>query len=102
MGILDLCPHLKEIVKRHTHLEWAEIDEILVSLDKPWQSAIIYKVEKNDGSVVYGTEFDDANLYEKLLNHLIQCDMTDNETKKWAMGKKKEIDEKWNEFVNNR
>jgi len=99
MGILDFCPHLKQIVQKHTHLEWAEIDELLVSTDKPWQSAIIYRVEKDDGTVVYGTEFDDANLYEKLLDHLLQCNLISQETRKWAMERKKEINEKWKEFV---
>jgi len=102
MGILDFCPHLKQIVQKYTHLEWAEIDEILVSLDEPWKSTIYYKVEKDDGSTVYAIAQDNTGLYEKLLDHLIQCNETDEKTKQWAIEKKKEINEKWNEFINNR
>jgi len=101
MSILDACPHIRKIIQQYLHLSWAEIDDIMPSVDEPWKSTITYKVEKDDGTIVYGTEYDDSNLYEKLLDHLIQCHDVDEETKQWAKQRKKEINEKWKEFISN-
>jgi len=102
MSILDACPHIRNIIKQYLHIPWAEIDSILVSEDEPWKSTVVYKVEKDDGSTVYGTEYDNTDMYEKLLDHLIQCHEANEETKKWAIERKKEINEKWKEFISNR
>jgi len=101
MSIVNACPHIKKIIQQYLHLQWAEIDDIMVSPNEPWKSVIVYKVERDNGTIAYGTEFDNTDLYEKLLDHLLQCDETDEKTKQWAKKRKDEINRKWKEFISN-